>query len=112
MFAKEDCSYLAYRKLLREIRESGMLCDYADVAAGKKERFLILRHDIEFSVDRAYGLSEIEKEEAVQATYFVQITNNAYNPFSVKNKKMLQKMAGGGQRAYRASLPQGRKSRA
>lgn len=55
-----------------------------------------MRHDIEFSIDRAYQLSKIETEEGICSTYFVQITNNAYNAFSGKNQKLLKEMHGNG----------------
>ncbi len=92
MFQKSDCSYAAYRKILCDIKDSGKYCDYADVIKEKRDQYLILRHDIEFSIERAYRLSEIEAEEGIQSTYFVQITNNAYNPFSQESKKMLLAM--------------------
>lgn len=94
MFTKEDCSFKAYRKLLQNIKETGKYCDYADVLkiSGGGQRWLILRHDIEFSIDRAYQLSKIELEEGICSSYFVQITNNAYNAFSDKNRKMLCEM--------------------
>lgn len=92
MFKKEECSFGTYRKLLRDIRESGKNCDYTDVLSGHMDKFLILRHDIEFSVDRAARLFELECEEGVASSFFVQITNNAYNPFSEKNKEYLKRI--------------------
>lgn len=92
MFTSEDCNYKEYRRILNDIKKTKKLCDYLDVIHEKGQKFLILRHDIEFSIDRAYRLAEIEEEEGVQSSYFVQITNNAYNPFSDKNAKMLREM--------------------
>lgn len=92
MFQKEDCSYKNYRRILRDIKETGRYCDYLDVLSKNLDRWLILRHDIEFSIDRAYNLSKVETEEGISSTYFVQITNNAYNAFSEKNIKLLQQM--------------------
>ena len=45
----------------------------------------MLRHDIEFSVDRAYELAKVEKELGVTSTYTVQVRNNTYNALSEKN---------------------------
>lgn len=92
MFSKEDCSFDTYRRILRDIKSTGKYCDYADVISEDKDMFLVLRHDIEFSVDRAFKLSMIEAEEGISSSYFVQITNNAYNAFSSKNVNALQQM--------------------
>lgn len=83
-------SYDRYRKILSDIAASGKYCDYAD-AIGADE-FLILRHDIEFSVERAYEMSLIESEMGICSTYFLQITNAAYNAFSLPVKNMILDM--------------------
>ena len=96
MFGKQDCSYEAYRKILADIRDSGKYCDYGDVLRERRQKYLVLRHDIEFSVERAFSLAQIETEEGISSSWFVQITNNAYNPFSQECTKMLKKMANNG----------------
>ena len=82
--------YSIYRTILNDIKKTGKQCGYAE-AIGKDE-FIIMRHDVEFSIDRAYALSLIESEENFTSTYFVQITNNSYNPFSKKNIDLLRDM--------------------
>lgn len=92
MFSKEDCCYKTYKRILRDIKETGVYCDYKDVLDQGREKWLILRHDIEFSIDRAYELSKVESEEGICSSWFVQITNNAYNAFSEKNIELLRDM--------------------
>lgn len=91
-FTKSDCCFETYRNILNRIKSTGKYCDYVDVLRECRDKFLILRHDIEFSIDRAYELSKIEYREGISSSYFVQISNNTYNAFSGKNKKMLQEM--------------------
>ena len=79
-----------YRQILRDLIESGKLCDFHD--AEHRAEFVVLRHDIEFSVERAYAMSQVESEMGVCATYFVQIANNSYNAFSEQNANMLRDM--------------------
>lgn len=83
-------SYDNYRQILANILATGKYCDYRE-AIGRDE-FLILRHDIEFSVERAYEMSLIESEMGICSTYFVQITNGAYNAFAASEKQMLLDM--------------------
>lgn len=82
--------YDVYRQILRDLAASGKLCGFHDAVS--RNEFVILRHDIEFSVEHALTMSQIESELNVNATYFVQITNNAYNAFSAQNTEMLQDM--------------------
>lgn len=83
-------SYENYRKILRAIKKTGKCMGYHE--AKKEDSFLILRHDIEFSIDRAYKMALIEQEEEIESTFFLQITNNAYNAFSSKNIELIHRM--------------------
>ncbi|MXQ72772.1 hypothetical protein GSF08_02270 [Clostridiaceae bacterium DONG20-135] len=83
-------SYSEYEKILKNLINSGKYCDYSE--APRKDKFIVLRHDIEFSIDRAYYMSLLETKYGLVSSYFVQITNNSYNAFSQKNIKMLQEM--------------------
>ena len=84
-------SFDTYRKIIKEIKESGYYCDYKDAVG--RERFIIMRHDIEFSMERAYALSLLESELNFQSSYFVQITNNSYNALSKRGIDMMRDMA-------------------
>ena len=83
-------TYEEYRRLLSVIKETGKLMDYQE-ALGHRE-YIILRHDIEFSIERALKMSYIESEMGIATTYFVQIRNDAYNAFSFKNIEILRNM--------------------
>lgn len=84
-------SYKNYRYILDDIMKSHKLCDYTEAA--RLNEFVILRHDIEFSIERSYAISKIESEVGVNSTYFVQVTNNAYNALSKNSLDMLRDMA-------------------
>lgn len=84
-------NYNIYRKIIREIQESGSYCDY--VEAIEREKFIIMRHDVEFSMERAYNLSLVESDLGFQSTYFIQLTNNSYNALSKRNIDLMHDMA-------------------
>ena len=84
-------SYDNYRKIIRAFKESGKYMDFPD--ALDKEEFLLLHHDVEFSLDKAYALAKVEAEEEFVSSYMVQITNNAYNAFSKKNMTLIHEIA-------------------
>lgn len=83
-------SYTEYRKIIEIIQESGRSANFHE--AQNRDSFIIMRHDVEFSVDRAYELSKVEKEMEFTSTYFFQWTNNSYNILSKKNKDIITKM--------------------
>lgn len=83
-------SFPVYKTILQDIKKSGKYLDFAD--AVDADEYIVLRHDIEFSIDRAFELSKVEDDEGIKSSWFVQLTNNAYNPFSKKNLDMLKDM--------------------
>ncbi|MCI8281979.1 MAG: hypothetical protein HFI76_09860 [Lachnospiraceae bacterium] len=84
-------SYDEYRKILKDIKASGKLMDYKEALSA--DEFLILRHDVEFSLERAYRMAQVEAVEKVASTYFVQITNNSYNALSMQNRKRIKEIS-------------------
>ena len=53
---------------------------------------ILLRHDIDFSLDHALKFAEIEKSLNVQATYFVRTHCKYYNTLSYSSKEILNKL--------------------
>ena len=84
-------SYNEFRNLINMVQQHLRIIDYKDVKDNTK-KFCILRHDIEFSIDRAYKLAKIEKELGVVSTYTVQVRNNTYNALSEKNINLISKI--------------------
>ena len=52
-------SYDEYRKIIGVVKQSGKLKDYTE--AKDAEEFIVLRHDVEFSLERAYKMAQIEQ---------------------------------------------------
>ena len=84
-------SYNEYKNIISIIKEHLPIVDFKNVS-NNTLKFCILRHDIEFSIDRAYKLAKIEKEIGVSSTYTVQIRNNTYNALSEKNINLIKKI--------------------
>ena len=86
-----DNSYSEYKRILQRLKETGRLCSFEE--AKSRKAFVVLRHDIEFSIPRAYKMAFIERRMGVEAVYFVQTGNRAYNPFSSENMALLRNIA-------------------
>ena len=66
-----------YRYLLRLARQTYTFRTYTNF--NKEERFILWRHDVDFSMHTATKLAQIEFEEGMVATYFLHLHNPYYN---------------------------------
>lgn len=85
MFSFDD-----YKEILKIIKKTGLQAGYKE--ALKKDKFIIMRHDVEYSVERAYDLSKVEESMDFTSTFFFQWTNNSYNILSKRNMDMVKDM--------------------
>lgn len=54
--------------------------------------FVLMRHDVEFDISRAYEIAKIESEYGARSTFFFQVLSSAYNPFSTVNKNIIREI--------------------
>ncbi|MEM3872853.1 MAG: hypothetical protein QXE05_09880 [Nitrososphaeria archaeon] len=59
----------------------------------KNVKYLILRHDIDWSLDAALAMAKIERDLRIKSTYFVLLSCNTYNIFEEKNKEILKEIS-------------------
>lgn len=85
MFSYED-----YKKIIRIIKSTERYMDYHKALTSDK--FILMRHDVEYSVERAYELAKVESSMDFASTFFFQWTNNSYNILSRKNKDLIKDM--------------------
>lgn len=84
-------SYDNYREILRAAKKTKKIMLFRDVRPTDRQ-FIVIRHDIEFDIDKALALAIIEHKMNVQSTYLVQIGSQAYNAFSDDNIEKLEKI--------------------
>lgn len=74
-------TYDAYIKLLDKLAENGYA--FADYENYKKyDQCVILRHDVDASIDKAFVLAEIEYKKRIKSTYFLLVSSPFYNVLS------------------------------
>jgi len=56
------------------------------------ENFILLRHDVEFDISRAFEIAKIEYKHNVKSTFFFQVFSSAYNSLSPINKNMIMRI--------------------
>lgn len=86
-----EFTYVAYRNLISLLKqEEYQFCGYFDYA--NKEKCVIMRHDIDYSVDCAVRMAEVEYEEGISSTYFALLKTDFYNPASKRVNDGLRKI--------------------
>ena len=85
-------SYTEYRNIITMVSQHLPIKDFKDVLDYNLNKFCVIRHDIEFSIDRSLILARIEKELDITSTYTVQLRNNTYNALSQKNIESVQEI--------------------
>lgn len=84
-------TYRAYEKLISLLRDKGY--EFSNYRNWRmKDRVVILRHDIDYSLDKAVALAELERELGVSSTYFVLLTSEFYNLLSKDNLSKISKI--------------------
>ncbi|MDE5680551.1 MAG: hypothetical protein K2I01_09035, partial [Lachnospiraceae bacterium] len=83
-------SFQDYRKIIGIVKSTGRYMGYKEALG--RDKFVIMRHDVEYSVERAYALSKVEESMDFTSAYFFQWTNNSYNILSRKNMEMVKDM--------------------
>ena len=83
--------YKQYKNMIGLLREKGYsFADYLNYSNFNKA--VILRHDVDFSLEKALEMAEIEKKEEVQSNYFILLSTNFYNIFSKESCDIIKKI--------------------
>jgi hypothetical protein len=99
--AAVEFTHSGYRQLLRKLKGAGYnLIGFgeADCALRNREQFTLMRHDIDFDLEKAGCLARIEQSEGVSATYFFMLRTEHYNVFSREGTAAIQEILNGGHR--------------
>ncbi len=85
-------SYIAMVSLLKT--KGYVIADYHNWI--ENEKCVILRHDIDYDLQKAVEMAQIERSIGVKSTYFVLLTSDFYNVFSKKSNDLLKEIINNG----------------
>ncbi len=74
VLAKKNYNFISYKNI-----------DY-------KQKFILWRHDCDFSLNRALKLAELEKKENIFTTYFINLHSEFYNLFEKEQSKIIKQI--------------------
>jgi hypothetical protein len=87
--------YEGYCRLLDRFRTSHAFCRFGNVLP-KNGAFVLLRHDVDLSLEAAAQMAELEADAGVTSTYFLLFSSPFYNLFEPGAEKALRRIAGAG----------------
>lgn len=94
MYNIEDFTEENYRKIIKRIKEKYVFSYFEhENMEYSNQHMILMRHDIDYSINRAYRLAMIESEEGVKSTYFVHFHSPMYNPLEASQTKLLRQIA-------------------
>jgi peptidoglycan/xylan/chitin deacetylase (PgdA/CDA1 family) len=85
-----DFTVDSYRDLLATAKLSYVFASYSAIPWG--ERFVLWRHDCDYSLNRAHALACVEAEEGVRATYFLNPHCEFYNLFEKSQYRLVREI--------------------
>ncbi|MDC3401432.1 hypothetical protein OA101_00035 [Alphaproteobacteria bacterium] len=81
-------SHQEYSSILEAFE--GRWCSFFDVS---DQPFVLMRHDVEFSVERAFELGELENQKGVKSTFNFQVCCDTYNVASNVSREKIRSLA-------------------
>lgn len=92
MLDATDFTLEGYRGLLRAFSERGYAARlFHDVEVGKPH--VVMRHDVDYCLDYAVPIADVEAEEDIRSSYFVLMRSEFYNPASPASVKVLSHLS-------------------
>ena len=83
---KKKFSYKEYIDIINVLGKKRAIVNYHDIS--RHEKFVLLRHDVEYSMKRSLDMAILENKNSIKSTYFFQIRNNTYNVLSEENTEI------------------------
>lgn len=86
-----DFTYSGYKDLIQKIRNNDFeIIKYTET--GQYEKEVILRHDVDVSLEKALEFAYFEAELNIQSTYYILLSSNLYNIMSKKSTECIKKI--------------------
>lgn len=83
-----DFSYSHYEEVLAEIKKTHKFTNFMNSSSND----IILRHDVDCSLELALKIAEIENHLGIDSTFFILFHSELYNPFSLSASKIINQI--------------------
>ncbi|MDC0596916.1 hypothetical protein OAP43_04040 [Candidatus Pseudothioglobus singularis] len=80
-------SYKEYNLIIEKYQSR--IIDFLEVDSND---FVLIRHDVEFSCERALSIAYLDAKWSIPSSFLFQAKSNAYNPLSTVNSEIIRKI--------------------
>ena len=86
----EDFTYSNYRGLLKMAKSGWKILDYRNI--DWDEKFIVWRHDVDYSLNCSLKLAKVEQQEGVKSTYFINPHSEFYNIAELSQHRIVKQI--------------------
>lgn len=87
-----DFSFRHYQEILSLLKKGGYKFCFFQEKPDQKIKKVYLRHDVDFSLEKALQLARIEEKEGVYSTFFIRLSAPFYNIFDPTFNKIIKEI--------------------
>lgn len=84
-------TWAEYDRILDLVGQTGRCRTFQQAATASG--FIVIRHDVECSLDKAAEMAEHEYAHGIKTTYCIQLASETYNPATEHNKRIIYQIA-------------------
>ena len=88
----DNFSYDNFKMMLQRACETHRFVWFPEFDPTSEIPQVLMRHDIDLSLERAVALAEIEAAHNVRATYFIRLNSTFYSPLSQRGYPCVQRL--------------------
>jgi hypothetical protein len=85
-----DFTFAEFRKLIRVAKQNYIFRNFIDF--NRDERYILWRHDVDFSMHAARKIAQIEHEEGIKSTFFLLLHSDFYNLFDKESRDCVREI--------------------
>lgn len=86
-------TYSDYKKSLEQFRENNYsITSFEQFIKMPNKKHLILRHDIDFNLNAAYNMAQIDHQLGIKSSFFLRVCANGYNLSASPSIKIINEM--------------------
>lgn len=89
--SNKDFLYDHYKEILKLAKSKFTFITYEEIHGN--DNFMLWRHDVDFSLERALALAEIEHSMGIKSTYFINPHSEFYNPLEKNQREIIFKIS-------------------
>jgi peptidoglycan/xylan/chitin deacetylase (PgdA/CDA1 family) len=91
-YSFEDFTFKNYHILMEIAKSKYQFSFFQPEYEKKSDHFILLRHDVEFSVPIALELAKIENKLGINSTFFIQLHSEFYNALEEKTFNLIKEI--------------------